>query len=103
MLKEPTCSERGCKHFLGLKRHDGPETEDQVICRAFPDGIPDEIAYGDNPDTLPFPRRPRHSLRGRGKERGGVARPHLPDEIALAANQGGHKPRVDSRRASFTT
>jgi len=55
VLKEPTCSERRCKHFLGLKRHDGPETEDQVICEAFPDGIPDEIAYGDNPHTSPFP------------------------------------------------
>ena len=43
MLKEPTCSERGCKHFLGLKRHDGPETEDEVICEAFPEGIPEEI------------------------------------------------------------
>ena len=39
----------------GLKRHDGPETEDKVICEAFPDGIPDEIAYGDNPHTSPFP------------------------------------------------
>ncbi len=55
MLKEPTCSERGCKHFLGLKRHDGPETEDVVICEAFPEGIPEEIAYGSNPHTSPFP------------------------------------------------
>ena len=68
MLKEPTCSERGCKHFLGLKRHDGPETEDQVICEAFPDGIPDEIAYGEQPAHVPIPRRPRNSVRAGGEK-----------------------------------
>lgn len=38
------CQERKCKHYLGNDK-----------CLAFPEGIPDEIAYGDNPHTAPYP------------------------------------------------
>jgi hypothetical protein len=31
------------------------EGEERVTCAAFPKGIPDEIAYGDNPHTEPYP------------------------------------------------
>ena len=55
MLKEPTCSERGCKHFLGLKRHDGPETEDKVDLRSLPRRHPRRDRLRDNPHTSPFP------------------------------------------------
>lgn len=47
MLSEPTCYTRQCKHFLGVK-NDGDETTERNFCKAFPDGIPDEIAYGKN-------------------------------------------------------
>lgn len=47
MLLEPTCYTRQCKHFLGVK-NDGDETTERNFCKAFPDGIPDEIAYGKN-------------------------------------------------------
>jgi len=54
MLAEPTCYARQCKHFLGVK-NDGDETTERNYCKAFPDGIPDEIAYGRNPHTKKFP------------------------------------------------
>lgn len=47
MLAEPRCSERRCKHFLGPD-NDGDETTERVICTAFPKGIPNNIAYGEN-------------------------------------------------------
>jgi len=55
MLAEPKCSMRSCVHFRGVKRPDGTEASEVVFCEAFPDGIPDDIAYGDNPHTTPFP------------------------------------------------
>lgn len=46
MINQPRCHERGCIHFVGAK---GKKEIDQVVvCTAFPDGIPDDIAYGDN-------------------------------------------------------
>jgi len=53
-MLEPNCSRRKCKHFLGVKDDDRPNSEDVVICTAFPDGIPDAIAYGPIPHTRPY-------------------------------------------------
>ena len=55
MLREPHCFTRQCAHFLGVSQPDGTEKTERVVCVAFPDGIPDEIAYGDNPHTEPYP------------------------------------------------
>lgn len=54
MLAQPRCSARHCKHLLGA-RNDGQEYNERPICAAFPDGIPEEIAYGDNLHTRPYP------------------------------------------------
>ena len=54
MIVEPNCSKRDCAHFRGVK-NDGNETTERVYCKAFPDRIPDEIAYGENPHTAPYP------------------------------------------------
>lgn len=40
-VREPRCHGRSCKHLLGSK--DG-----KPVCSAFPDGIPDTIAYGND-------------------------------------------------------
>jgi len=53
MIQEPNCYKRKCKHFLGVKS-DGLEKNERVYCVAFPDGIPDEIAYGDNKHLKPY-------------------------------------------------
>jgi len=45
MLKEPECSKRKCKYFLGVLTN-GDETIERVICSAFPVSIPSDIAYG---------------------------------------------------------
>ncbi len=46
MINEPKCRARSCKHYRGIV---GEEDQGQrPICAAFPDGIPDEIAYGNN-------------------------------------------------------
>ena len=47
MIQEPKCFKRKCKHFIGVK-NDGDETTERVYCAAYPDMIPDVIAYGTN-------------------------------------------------------
>jgi len=54
MLVEPKCFERDCKHYLGIIQPDDTEMTETNYCEAFPDGIPFEIAYGDNDHTDPF-------------------------------------------------
>lgn len=48
MIYTPQCYKRHCKHFLGVSQPDGTEMTEVVVCKAFPKGIPEEIAYGDN-------------------------------------------------------
>jgi hypothetical protein len=47
MIQEPKCSLRGCKHYSGIKS-DGIEVNERPYCPAFPDGIIEDIAFGDN-------------------------------------------------------
>lgn len=54
MIQEPACSIRDCAHLLGVLQPTDEEASERCVCRAFPDGIPDEIAYGDNPHTKPY-------------------------------------------------
>ena len=54
MLIEPNCHKRRCVHFRGAES-DGDEITDRVFCAAFPEEIPNEIAYGDNLHLTPFP------------------------------------------------
>lgn len=55
MIIEPNCYKRRCKNFIGVSQSDGTEQTERVVCKAFPDGIPDEIAYGDNKHLKPYP------------------------------------------------
>lgn len=52
-ISEPKCSKRNCKHFIGVKPNQN-EKLPITICEAFPKGIPDEIAYGDNKHLKPI-------------------------------------------------
>jgi hypothetical protein len=55
MLVQPRCSERECKHFRGVSyAKAGDVSTEQPICAAFPNGIPLEIAYGENLHLLPI-------------------------------------------------
>ena len=54
MMAESRCWTRRCKHFIGVSQPDGTELTERVVCKAFPDGIPDEIAYGDNLHLSPW-------------------------------------------------
>jgi hypothetical protein len=52
MLATPKCYERRCKHLIGVKQDEGQgEIGERFVCKAFPDRIPEEIAFGDNPHT----------------------------------------------------
>jgi len=51
MLSTPKCYERHCKNYLGVIQSDGTELTETNYCKAFPDGIPNDIAYGDNKHT----------------------------------------------------
>ena len=55
MLETPNCFIRHCKHYLGVKRLGEEEITEVQYCRAFPDGIPGDIAYGDNRHYLAYP------------------------------------------------
>jgi len=55
MITEPVCSKRKCRWFFGVKQDEEVEATERVVCAAFPDGIPEEIAYGDNLHTSPHP------------------------------------------------
>ena len=48
MLHEPICWTRNCKHYLGVIQPDGTEATEVNNCEAFLDGIPKDIAYGNN-------------------------------------------------------
>ena len=54
MLQEPTCSIRDCRYFLGVSQPDGTEATEVVYCEAFPNGIPNAIAYGSNKHTAKY-------------------------------------------------
>lgn len=53
MLAPPKCFDRRCKHLTGVTP--GDEATEKVCCKAFPKGIPDVIAYGDNLHLKPYP------------------------------------------------
>ena len=53
MLAEPKCYTRGCRHFAGVRQDRRAEATERVVCPAFPDGIPDEVAYGSDPHLRP--------------------------------------------------
>jgi len=55
MLAEPTCWTRECKHYIGVIQPDGTESTETNSCKAFPEGIPSEIAYGNNLHSRPLP------------------------------------------------
>jgi len=59
VLEEPKCSIRKCKHFIGAKGY--PESEQAVVCKAYPNGIPDEIAFGN--DLHLEPRTGDHGIQ----------------------------------------
>lgn len=67
MLSEPNCSIRNCKHFIGVSQPDGTEESEIVVCTAFPDGIPDEIAYGPNKHSVPLPGQKNDIVFEEGK------------------------------------
>ena len=54
MLLIPKCFDRKCKHYIGVIQPDGTELTETNVCKAFPKGIPNEIAYGDNLHLKPL-------------------------------------------------
>lgn len=58
MIEEPQCYTRKCIHFEGVKQPTlGEEAGEFVYCKAFPNGIPDDIAYGNNKHLVPIPNQ----------------------------------------------
>jgi len=55
MIEEPRCRARRCKHFLGVRQDGEDEMTERCVCKAFPDGIPEVIAYGPEPHKKPYP------------------------------------------------
>ena len=65
----PNCFKRKCRHFIV------PSDEEffpsKAVCRAFPNGIPDEIAFGDNLHTTPYPGDHGIQYEASDQEKGG--------------------------------
>jgi len=55
MLPPSECQKRNCKHLGGFINEGEEEGMERVVCKAFPKGIPDEIAFGNNKHLKPFP------------------------------------------------
>lgn len=53
-IARPRCFERECVNFQGV-RNKGDESTEWPFCTAFPNGIPEEIAYGKELHLGPFP------------------------------------------------
>jgi hypothetical protein len=53
MIRVPECKLRQCKHFIGVVQDNAVESTERVVCRAFPNGIPASIAYGDDRHLTP--------------------------------------------------
>lgn len=50
----PRCHTRKCIHLQGIRQDDMDERTERPYCSAFPNGIPDEISYGENLHTSHF-------------------------------------------------
>jgi hypothetical protein len=48
MLAEPNCYTRSCIHNVRVIQPDGTEMTERPACDAYPNGIPEDIAYGDD-------------------------------------------------------
>jgi hypothetical protein len=46
-----------CRHLIEIKQPDGAKETAVYYCEGFPDGIPDEIAFGDNEHSKPLPNQ----------------------------------------------
>lgn len=55
MIEESNCYTRKCKHYIGIIQPNGTESTETNSCKAFPKGIPEIIAYGDNRHLKPLP------------------------------------------------
>lgn len=55
MLTEPNCYKRDCVRFQGVRQDEEREETERSVCKAFPDGIPEVIAYGNNLHLKLFP------------------------------------------------
>jgi len=53
MLATCKCYTRQCRNYQGIIQPDGTEMSETNSCLAFMEGIPDDIAYGDNPHDKP--------------------------------------------------
>ncbi len=53
-IEEAKCFNRECLHLLGIKLMEGKGLVPQYFCEAFSNGIPEEIAYGNNLHKVPF-------------------------------------------------
>jgi len=53
MIEIPKCHERGCKHYIGVVQPNDEEKGEKPVCSAYPDGIPENIAYGNDKHLQP--------------------------------------------------
>ena len=55
MLTACSCFRKMYKHYEGIMESDNPDRSGKHICKAFPNGIPDEIFSGRNDHSVPMP------------------------------------------------
>jgi hypothetical protein len=51
MIEIPNCYKRKCKHLRGVRQPDGTGLSERCVCAAYPNGIPDDIAFGNDLHT----------------------------------------------------
>jgi hypothetical protein len=56
MIDTPECFKRRCIHYTGVIQPDGTEQTEKPACKAFPNGIPDKIAFASPYTVTVFTR-----------------------------------------------
>lgn len=54
-IAQCNCVLRKCIHYMGVSEPLGREELQVHTCLAFPEGIPSDIAYGDEKHLMPYP------------------------------------------------
>jgi len=68
MLIVPNCYTRKCKFYLDIIQSSGTEITEDNYCKAFPKGIPYEIAYGENLHTEVYPGQENNIVYEKGEK-----------------------------------
>ncbi len=67
MLTACSCFKRMCKHYEGILESDNPKRDGKHVCKAFPNGIPEDIVTGKNEHSAIVPLQNNNEIYERAR------------------------------------